>query len=67
MTVEGRIYRGRICREWLDARWAGFFDATTLSPRLVRAYVAASAALPVSRRLWSGLLRPGMDRRLMRG
>jgi hypothetical protein len=27
MTVEGWLFRGRIYRQWLDARWAGFFDA----------------------------------------
>jgi hypothetical protein len=40
----------------------------TLSPRLLRAYEAAwSGAQPVRRRLWHGLLRPGLDRELMAG
>jgi hypothetical protein len=60
IEYEGRA--GRLCACFPDDK-----VRNNLSPRLVRAYAAASAALPVPRRLWCGLLRPGLDRGLMMG
>jgi hypothetical protein len=62
IEYEGRA--GRLC-----ACFGGADKVrNNLSPRLVRAYEAAWAdAHPVRRRLWRGLLRPALDRRLMRG
>lgn len=31
MTVDGWLWRGRVYRQWLDARWAAFFDALGLA------------------------------------
>jgi hypothetical protein len=62
IEYEGRA--GRLC-ECFDGDDRVF---NNLSPRLARAYEAAwSGAQPVRRRLWHGLLRPGLDRRLMAG
>lgn len=61
IEFEGRA--GRLCDCLGDDK-----VRNNLSPRLVRAYEAASAGTqPVRRPLWHGLLRPGLDRRLMRG
>jgi hypothetical protein len=60
IEFEGRA--GRLC----DCFPGNDRVHNNLSPRLVRAYAAASAAPAVPRRLWHGLLRPGLDRGLMR-